>query len=69
MKKMTIFLAVILSMPLIADGHLDSEKAVMDLVLKHWEARDNNDYQTQADLMSPSGTYNANSDGSFFRFA
>ena len=69
MKKMTILLAVIVSMPLIADGHLDSEKAVMDLVLKHWEARDNNDYQTQADLMSPSGTYNANSDGSFFRFA
>ncbi len=69
MKKMTILLAVIVSMPLMADGHLDSEKAVMDLVLKHWEARDNNDYQTQADLMSPSGTYNANSDGSFFRFA
>ena len=69
MKKIITFMAVIASIPLMADGHLDSEKAVLDLVLKHWEARDNNDYKAQADLMSPSGTYNANSDGSFFRFA
>jgi hypothetical protein len=69
MKNLSIFLALFASIPLMADGHLDSEKVVLDLVTKHWEARDNDDYQAQADLMSPSGTYNANSDGSFFRFS
>ena len=51
------------------DGHLSSENEVMQLVLDHWEARDNNDFAAQADLMSQSGTYNAKSDGSFFRFS
>ena len=69
MKRFLILLTMTLSLPLMADGHLDSEKDVMKLIMKHWEARDNNDYQAQADLMSPSGTYNANSDGSFFRFS
>ncbi len=29
----------------------------------------NNDFKTQANLMSTTGTYNANSDGSFFRYS
>ena len=69
MKKFIIAFSFLIISPLWADGHLSSEKEVMQLVLGHWEARDNNDYKAQADLMSPSGTYNANSDGSFFRFS
>ena len=69
MKNLLILTGLLFISPVWADGHLDSEKEVLDLVLEHWEARDSNDYATQANLMSPSGTYNANSDGSFFRFS
>ena len=69
MKSLLILFGLLFISPVWADGYLDSEKEVLDLVLEHWEARDSNDYATQANLMSPSGTYNANSDGSFFRFS
>ena len=69
MKKSIILFSIFIVSPIWADGHLSSENEVMQLVLDHWEARDNNDYAGQADLMSQSGTYNANSDGSFFRFS
>ena len=69
MKNLLILIGLLFIAPVWAGGHLDSEKEVLDLVLEHWEARDGNDYETQANLMSPSGTYNANSDGSFFRFS
>ena len=69
MKNLLILIGLLFIAPVWAGGHLDSEKEVLDLVLEHWEARDSNDYETQANLMRPSGTYNANSDGSFFRFS
>ena len=69
MKKLIILFSLFIVSPIWADGHLSSENEVMQLVLDHWEARDNNDFAAQADLMSQSGTYNANSDGSFFRFS
>ena len=69
MKNLLILIGLLFIAPVWAGGHLDSEKEVLELVLEHWEARDGNDYETQANLMSPSGTYNANSDGSFFRFS
>lgn len=68
MRKMIIVFSFIIALPLWADGHLSSEKVVMQLVMDHWEARDNNDFKSQASLMSDSGTYNANSDGSFFKY-
>jgi len=66
MKKIILIFGLLTISPLWADGH---EEEVLDLVYKHWEARDNSDFATQANLMSQSGTYNANSDGSFFRFS
>ena len=65
MKKIIFIFGLLTISPLWADGH---EKEVLELVYKLWEARDYSDFATQANLMSQSGTYNANSDGSFFRF-
>ena len=44
-----------------------AEKEAVDVIEKYWEARNNQDFKTQADLASAKGTLNANSDGSFFR--
>lgn len=44
-----------------------AEKEAMDVIEKYWQARNNQDFETQADLTSNSGTLDANSDGSFFR--
>ena len=44
-----------------------AEKEALDVIEKYWEARNNQDFKTQADLASAKGTLNANSDGSFFR--
>jgi ketosteroid isomerase-like protein len=69
MRTLIIIFSFFIVLPVWADGHLSSEKTVMQLVMDHWEARDNNDFKTQANLMSTTGTYNANSDGSFFRYS
>ncbi len=50
-----------------ADGHLQSEKDVLVLVDKYFEARNNEDYETVVALESRSGTYGTNSDGSFHK--
>ena len=44
-----------------------AEKEALEVIEKYWEARNNQDFTTQADLASAKGTLNANSDGSFFR--
>ena len=45
----------------------NAEKAALDVVEKYWQARNDEDLQTQVDLTSEKGTLDANSDGSFFR--
>ncbi len=44
-----------------------AEKEALDVIEKYWQARNDQDYKTQADLGSEKGTLDANSDGSFFR--
>ena len=44
-----------------------TEKAALDVIDKYWQARNDQDLQTQIDLTSDKGTLDANSDGSFFR--
>lgn len=44
-----------------------AEKEALDVIEKYWQARNSQDYKTQADLASEKGTLDANSDGSFFR--
>jgi len=44
-----------------------AEKAALDVIDKYWQARNDQDLQTQVDLTSDKGTLDANSDGSFFR--
>ena len=44
-----------------------AEKAALDVIDKYWQARNDQDLQTQVDLTSDNGTLDANSDGSFFR--
>jgi len=50
MRNLLILTGLLFISPVWADGHLDSEKEVLDLVLEHWEARDSNDYATQGNL-------------------
>ena len=44
-----------------------AEKEALDVIEKYWEARNSQDFKTQADFASAKGTLDANSDGSFFR--
>ena len=44
-----------------------AEKEALDVIEQYWEARNNQDFKSHADLASAKGTLDANSDGSFFR--
>lgn len=44
-----------------------AEKEAVAMIEKYWQARNDNDFKTQASLSSKDGTLNANSDGSFFQ--
>jgi ketosteroid isomerase-like protein len=44
-----------------------AEKEAVDVIEKYWQARNDQDFKTQAALTSEKGTLDANSDGSFFR--
>lgn len=44
-----------------------AEKEAVDAIEKYWQARNDQDFKTQATLSSEKGTLDANSDGSFFR--
>ena len=44
-----------------------AEKEALAVIEKYWEARNSEDFETQASLASEKGTLDANSDGSFFR--
>ncbi len=44
-----------------------AEKEALDVIEKYWQARNDQDFKTQTDLVSDNGTLDANSDGSFFR--
>ena len=44
-----------------------AEKEAVDVIEKYWQARNDQDFKTQAALNSEKGTLDANSDGSFFR--
>ncbi|NIL93757.1 MAG: DUF4440 domain-containing protein [Woeseiaceae bacterium] len=44
-----------------------AEKEALDVIERYWQARNSQDFKTQADLTSSKGTLDANSDGSFFR--
>lgn len=54
------------SVAAMADNHSSATDKVLELVETHWEARNNNDYKTQRDLMSKGTHYHANSSGTFF---
>lgn len=67
MQKLLVATAVLLFSGLaIADSHKDATDDVLELVQQIWEARNNNDYKTQRDLMSDGIHFNANSNGTFF---
>ena len=67
MQKLLTATAVLLFSGLaIADNHEGATDDVLELVQQLWEARNNNDYKTQRDLMSDGVHYNANSNGTFF---
>ncbi|MGI9247994.1 MAG: hypothetical protein ACR2QI_03205, partial [Woeseiaceae bacterium] len=44
-----------------------AEKEAVDTIEKYWQARNDQDFETQVALTSDKGTLEANSDGSFFR--
>lgn len=44
-----------------------AEKEALLVIETYWQARNDQDYATQAGLMSEKGTLDGNSDGSFFR--
>ena len=44
-----------------------AEKEAVDVIEKYWQARSDQDFETQVALTSDKGTLEANSDGSFFR--
>lgn len=44
-----------------------AEKEALNVIEKYWQARNDQDFKTQAALASEKGTLDANSDGSFFR--
>jgi len=44
-----------------------AEKEAIGTIEKYWQARNDQDFKTQANLGSEKGTLDANSDGSFFR--
>jgi hypothetical protein len=46
-----------------------AEKEALDVIERYWQARNDQDFNTQADLTSSKGTLDANSDGSFFRLS
>ena len=50
-----------------ASAQSAAEKEALDVIEKYWQARNDQDFKTQADLTSNNGTLDANSDGSFFR--
>ena len=67
MQKLLVATAALLFSGLaIADSHKDATDDVLELVQQIWEARNNNDYKTQRDLMSDGIHFNANSNGTFF---
>ena len=67
MQKLLVATGVLLFSGLaIADSHKDATDDVLELVQQIWEARNNNDYKTQRDLMSDGIHFNANSNGTFF---
>ena len=67
MQKLLTATAVLLFSGLaIADNHEGATDDVLELVQQLWEARNNNDYKTQRDMMSDGVHYNANSNGTFF---
>ena len=67
MKYITLTIGLLFFSFVNADGHLQSEKDVLVLVDKYFEARNNEDYDTVVSLESRSGTYGTNSDGSFHK--
>ena len=67
MKYITLTIGLLFFSFVNADGHLQSEKDVLVLVDKYFEARNNEDYETVVSLESRSGTYGTNSDGSFHK--
>ena len=67
MKRTLIVLAsLVLSAGAWAAGHEGAAADVLQLVQQHWDARNDNDYKTQRDLMTDGVHFNANSNGQFF---
>lgn len=60
------FLALFASQAAIADDHMGATDEVLALVKQHWEARNENNFKAQLDLMSDGMHYHANSSGTFF---
>lgn len=50
-----------------AEAQSAAERAALDVIEQYWQARNDQDFEAQADLTSSKGTLDANSDGSFFR--
>lgn len=58
-------MAICFSQAVLADSHSSATDEVIALVEKNWEARNNNDYETQLDLRSDGMHFSANSSGTF----
>ena len=67
MRTVTLAMIALCLVPgALADSHKGPAADVLALVEKHWEARNDNDYETQLALMSSGVHYHANSSGTFF---
>ena len=67
MKKITIFIGLLMATTLYADTNLSEEKEVLNSLEKYFNARNKQDYRTVISLESRTGIYNTNSDGSFHK--
>ena len=69
MRIITLVVSALILMLLSAGAYAQSaaEKEAVAAVEKYWQARNDQDFETQNDLTSSKGTLDANSDGSFFR--
>ena len=67
MKKISIFICLLMATTIYADGHLSGEKEVLKSLEKYFDARNKQDYETVISLQSRAGNYNTNTDGSFHK--
>ena len=62
-----VFVSLLIFFSAGAHAQNAAEKAALETIDKYWQARNEQDFDTQVALASEKGTLDANSDGSFFR--